>query len=193
MAHGRRGFTNLDIAQPNTYKRNGINKQLPLDELEYDLEHIKPNGKWTKEIQIGNNYEPYPPIEEKHEITKQVLELFTKYPDWKVHLETKNNLILRDIDIIKQIPKFEAEITITTLTHDNHFEPPPTPTTQQRLDLIKELSDNDIFTRVMIMPILQGKKNYTDIPQIKKVCKQYGTKDFKAKQLNYIDIGDIKP
>jgi len=99
-----------------------------------------------------------------------------------VHLETKSPLILNDIDIIKQIPNFQAEITITTLRYDNYFEP-RTPSTQERLDLIKTLADNNIFVRVMIMPVLG---RYTDINAIIQKAFEYGAIDFKIKDLNYL-------
>jgi len=142
-----------------------------------------------KEVQIGNFFEPYPHIESKNKITRECLKLFAnKYTDWIVHLETKGNIILRDLDIIKKIKDFQAEITITTLTHDKEFEPYAT-TTQQRLDVIKELSKNGVFVRVMIMPVLDG---YTDINKIKSLAFKYGAKDYKIKHLNYFDIEDLK-
>jgi len=101
-----------------------------------------------------------------------------------VHLVTKSDLILRDIDVIKTIPKFEAEITITTLTHDSYFEPNAI-STQKRLEVIKELSDAGIFVRTMIMPVLRG---YTDIKAIESKSEQYGAKAHKHKGLWHFDL-----
>lgn len=169
--------------KPNT----ALPKQNVVQNLQKDLQTLQKIPQKDKIVQIGNFFDPYPHIEKNHSITRHCLEEFTKYPDWIVHLETKNNLIIRDIDVIKRIPDFQAEITITTLTHDKHFEPLAS-TTQQRLETVKTLSDNGVFVRVMIMPILPG---YTDIKAIKTEATKYGAKDFKEKQLNYFTIGDL--
>lgn len=169
----------IDIANKSTTVwRDGKFRE---KDLRHDLETIKISGDWIREIQIGNNFEPYPPVEPKNKLTRRVLELFLDYPDWIVHLETKSPVILNELDIIKQIPNFQVEITITTLRYDDIFEP-HTPTTQDRLDLIKELADNNIFVRVMIMPVLG---RYTDINAIIHKAFEYGARDFKIKDLNY--------
>jgi len=87
-------------------KKNAVNN------LKLDLQQLKNIPQKSKEIQIGNFFEPYPPIEKQHKITRDCLDVFTNYPDWKVHLETKSDLILRDINVLQQLNDFEAEITI---------------------------------------------------------------------------------
>lgn len=169
--------------EPNTVrpKENAVSK------LRRDLQDLRNIPNDEKEVQIGNFFEPYPPIEEELQLTRNCLEVFTDYPDWKVHLETKNPLITRDIDILSQLDNPEVEITITTLTHDRHFEP-NAPSTENRYNAIRELSDNDIFVRVMIMPVLG---DYTDINAIMQRAFEYGASDFKIKDLNYFNIEDL--
>jgi len=169
--------------QPNNArpKTNFINK------LTSDLEELEDEP--NKEVQIGNFFDPYPHIERREETTRRCLEVFTEHPEWIVHLETKSDVILRDVNIIKSIPHFQAEITITTLTHDAYFEP-HAPSTQRRLEVIRELTDNDIFVRVMIMPVLG---EYTDIQAIIDKAIEYGAVDFKIKDLGYFNIEDIAP
>ena len=193
MVHGKRGYTDLNKAKPNhRYTSNN---------LHYDLQHIKPSGKWIKEVQIGNNYDPYPPIEKQHKITRGCLDVFTKYPDWKVHLETKSDLILRDINVLQQLNDFEAEITITTLNHDKYFEP-RAPSTQRRFEVMEKLADNGLFVRVMIMPVLglyihrpdkinRIPKPYTEINEIIQQSYEHGAQDFKIKDMNYFTIGQL--
>ena len=166
--------------KPNEYR----SKDNVAKKLRDDLETLKNLPGRSKKVQIGNGYEPYPDIEEDEKITRECLEVFTEHQDWIVHLVTKSKLILRDIEIIKQIRNFQAEITITTLTHDKDFEPNAI-STQERLEVIKELSDAGIFVRTMIMPVLPG---YTDITAIKTKSKQYGAKAHKSKGLNYFSI-----
>lgn len=140
-----------------------------------------------KEVKIGNMFDPYPLIEPKHKVTRRCLELFEYHPDWKVHIETKSNLILNDIDILKALSKrdrfVEVEISITTLTHDKYFEKKAV-STKKRLELIKTLSKNGIFVRVMIMPILNNdSRHYTDIDEIKRLAYEHGSQDVKEGSL----------
>ena len=181
--YGNRGYTNLYRATPNgKILQNNIFKK---KELEEDFETITKN----KEIQIGNNYDTYPPQERHRKLTRRVLEVFTEYPEWIIHLVTKSPLIANDINLLKKLPNLEVEITITTLKQSEDFERGKTPSVKQRLYLIKYLSDNGIFTRVMIMPVLVG---YTDTDMIWKIAKAHGCKDYKIKGLNWYKIDNLK-
>lgn len=130
-------------------------------------------------IQIGNFFDPYPPIEKKLNITRNILKEFRNHPEWEIHIETKNPLITRDKDLLKQLDA-QAEITITTLTHDKQIEP-YAPSTNDRFKAIKELSDHGVYVRVMIMPIL-GK--LTDVQAIWDKAQSLGASDYKTKPLN---------
>lgn len=98
--------------------------------LRRDLEDLSDISSIEKEVQIGNFFDPYPPIEGEERLTRRCLEVFLDYPDWKIHLETKSPIIERDIDILNRLNNFEAEITITTLSMTVHLH--------MRLKLIKE-------------------------------------------------------
>jgi len=156
--------------------------------LDKELRKLEDIQDEEKHLQIGNAYDVYPIIEKDKEITRNCLKVLTKYPYWYFNLETKSDLILRDIDIIKKIPNFQAEITITTLTHDKYFEP-NVPSTKRRLKVIKELSDNGIYVRAMIMPVL-GK--FTDLPKMFEIVRKNGAKDIKTKELRYFKLQDLE-
>ena len=53
-------------------------------------------------IALSSATEPWMYIEEKHEITRKCLEIISKH-NFPVHCLTKSSLILRDIDILKEI------------------------------------------------------------------------------------------
>ena len=101
-------------------------------------------------------------------------------------LKLKSPFITKDIDILKDFsePKrkrfIEIEITITTLNRWKDFER-NAPSPDKRFELIKELSDEGIYVRVMIMPTL-GK--YTDIKAIWKKAQKYGAQHYRHKPLN---------
>lgn len=173
------GYNNIDTAIPK--------RSLDYDNLHYKIHYDLETIQDRREVQIGNTFDPYPPIERDYRITQLIIEAFLEHPEWRVHLETKSPLILRDIDILQQLNNFEAEITLTTLMHDRYFEP-RTPTTQRRLDLIRGLADNGIFVRAMIMPSLGDYSNVNDIMQ---TAFEYGARDFKLKDLNYKTIDQL--
>ena len=100
-------------------------------------------------------------------------------------------MILRDIDILRRLSsrdKFiEVEITIATLKRVNEFEP-GAPSIQKRFKAMETLADNDVFVRVMIMPVLG---DYTDINEIIQQSYEHGAKDFKIKDLKHFTIGQL--
>ncbi len=155
--------------------------------LEKNLTLLTDIPDTNKEVKIGNLFDPYPLIEPKRKITRECLDLFEYHPDWKVHIETKSNLILNDIDILKILSKrhrfVEIEISITTLTHDKYFEKKAM-STQERLELMKTLTQNGIFVRVNVKPILNNDSHhFTDVDEIKKLAQGHGAQDVKLERL----------
>jgi len=180
-------------------KWNGYGKEKPIYEkievkkdivknLKEDLAKLT-DSDIDKRIQIGNTWDVYPKIEEKNKITRECLEVFTKYPDWTIHLETKSELILNDIDVIKKLPNFQAEITITTLTKDGYFEP-NAPSSQRRFEVIEKLSNNGIYVRVMIMPYLG---EYTNFKAIREKAISLGAEESRSKDLKYFNLEELLP
>ena len=153
-----------------------------------DMESLKDIPLNEKILQIGNFADVYQPIEKEFKITRSMLILLlTEHPEWEVHIMTKSDLILRDIDILKRMKNIQVEITITTLTHDKQFEPNVS-SSEMRLKTVKELSDNGIFVRVIIVPVLKG---YTDVEAIKKISTQNGAKDFIVDSLHESSYKDL--
>jgi DNA repair photolyase len=55
-------------------------------------------------IAFSSSTEPYMPIEEKLKLTRKLLEIILKYK-FPVHILTKSKLVLRDLDLLKEIDK----------------------------------------------------------------------------------------
>ena len=66
-------------------------------------------------IGIGAMSDTYNPFEEQYEITRQALKLISYY-NFGVSIETKSNLIVRDIDIFKEINRKADVILKFTIT-----------------------------------------------------------------------------
>ena len=73
---------------------------------------------------------------------------------------TKNALILRDLDILKEMAKLNlcmVYISINSLNEDLRLKMEPrTATAKQRLKVVEELSKAGIPTGVMVAPLVPG-------------------------------------
>ena len=108
-------------------------------------------------IGMGSMSDPYNPQEKKYEMTRDALKLIQKY-NYGVSIDTKSDLVLRDIDCLKEISKKNnviVKFTITTTSDElsKKIEPHVCPSSK-RFEAIKKLSDNGIFVGIMINPVL---------------------------------------
>ncbi len=130
-------------------------------------------------IVLSGNTDCYQPIEKKLEITRSLLQLFLKYKH-PVGIITKNALIQRDLDLLKELAKdnlIQVNISITSLSEDTRrLLEPRTATIKRRLETVEKLSAEGIPVRVMAAPIIPGINSHEIIPLVKKVA-QMGAKD----------------
>lgn len=108
---------------------------------------------------VGNGAmsDPYNPFEKKYNFTRGSLELINKYR-FGAGILTKADLVLRDIDILNKIKKHSpVMVNFTITTYDDNLckiiEPNVT-VSSKRFKAIEQLASNDIFTGVLIWPIL---------------------------------------
>jgi DNA repair photolyase len=104
-------------------------------------------------VLISSVTDPYQPIERKYEITKKILEKL-KNTKLFVSILTKSSLVLRDIDLLKQL-NCEVGLTITTLNDNVRkiFEPNAS-SVEDRLNALKQLKDSGIKTYIFFGPML---------------------------------------
>jgi DNA repair photolyase len=119
---------------------------------------------WTAAtISLSGNTDCYQPIERKYKLTRSLLEVCLRYKN-PVGIITKNQLILRDIDLLKQLAEHQlvhVYVTITSLDESIRQKlEPRTATYQNRLKVIKELTAVGIPCGVMVAPIIPGLTNY---------------------------------
>ena len=130
-------------------------------------------------IALSGNTDCYQPIEKKLRITRSLLEVFLRYRH-PVSIITKNNLILRDIDIVAELAKLDlihVNVSITSLSEDLRQKlEPRTVTDAGRLAVIKKLSDVGVPVRVMVAPIIPGLNSH-EITAIIKAAAANGACD----------------
>jgi DNA repair photolyase len=108
-------------------------------------------------IVTGAMSDPYIPIPENLVNIRLCLEIIEKY-GFGVSIQTKSNLILRDIDVLKRInnkAKCIVETTLTTFDEDLcKIIEPNVATTKERFEVLKTMRDCGIETIVWLCPIL---------------------------------------
>jgi len=107
-------------------------------------------------IGTGSMNDPYMPAEEQMTLTRRALETIAAY-EFGVHVITKSDLVLRDIDVLKRIARVSAAVSLTITTIDDSLSmiiEPGAPPSSQRFRAMKQLSQAGIETRLALMPTL---------------------------------------
>lgn len=146
----------------------------------YILERELSKKKKLGVIGIGSMSDTYNSNELKYEQTRDALKLILKY-GFGVSIDTKSDLILRDLDLLKEIKSRNNVIIKFTITtpHDELSKvlEPNVCVTSKRLQAIKELSDNGIFVGIMMNPVLPFiTDKEEDIKELVKLASKFGAK-----------------
>lgn len=108
-------------------------------------------------VGTGAMSDPYNPFEKELELTRHALELVDAF-GFGISITTKSDLVVRDIDILSQIREHSPVICgITVTTADEKLASrvePGAPSPQKRLEAVKRLRENDIFSGILLMPVL---------------------------------------
>ncbi|NTF86269.1 PA0069 family radical SAM protein [Agrobacterium rhizogenes] len=114
-------------------------------------------GYKPRVIAIGTNTDPYQPIEKEWRIMRQILEVLNK-ANHPVAIVTKSALVMRDIDILKEMAaKNLVRVGLSVTTLDRKLArtmEPRAATPQRRLEAIRALSEAGIQTAIMVAPII---------------------------------------
>ncbi len=108
-------------------------------------------------IAFGTNTDPYQPIERQYRITRSLLEALqcARHP---ISIVTKSNLILRDLDILRDMGRdrlVKVFLSVTTLDRELARKMEPrAPTPQKRLEAIEALNDAGVPAGVMVAPVI---------------------------------------
>jgi len=118
------------------------------------------NKNWVPaQISLSGNTDCYQPIERKMKITRSLLEVCLEYRN-PVGILTKNALVLRDIDLLQELAKYNLVSVATSITSlDENLRrvlEPRTSTYRSRLNIIETLSKQGIPTGVMNAPLIPG-------------------------------------
>ncbi|HZZ32247.1 MAG TPA: PA0069 family radical SAM protein [Phenylobacterium sp.] len=110
-------------------------------------------------IHIGGNTDPYQPQERRLRITRQIIEVMSRF-NHPFSIISKSGLILRDLDLLAPMAArnlVRVAISITTLDRKlARSMEPRAATPDKRLDAVRRLSDAGVPTVVMFAPSIPG-------------------------------------
>ena len=102
---------------------------------------------------IGSVTDCYQPIEEKLKLTRQCLEIFLEY-QIPISILTKNALVKRDFDLLRQFEHCELGVSISIL--DEQYQKilePGASKPKERIDILKEAFSLGLNTYAFLGPI----------------------------------------
>ena len=128
-------------------------KENALEIIGKDLRHKVKTGI----VATGSMSDPYNPFEKELQLTRHGLELLDAY-GFGAAVATKSDLILRDIDIFKQIQQHSPVLCKITITSGNDTLSqklePGAPVSSKRFETVQALSAEGVFTGILLMPVL---------------------------------------
>ena len=107
-------------------------------------------------VGTGAMSDPYMPVERRLNMTGQALEVIAQFR-FPVHITTKSDLILRDLDLLCEINKVHAAVCFTVTTADDDLGKklePGAPLVSARFRAAKVLAEHGIQVGITMMPIL---------------------------------------
>ena len=159
-------------------------------DVKYWPEIRNPRKYAGKELFFGSVTDPYNPQEEIYCRTRTLLEQLQN-SGIKLSIQTKSDLVLRDIDLIKTFPDARVGFSINTLDEVFKDDMDQAVSIERRLTAMKKLHDVGIRTTCFISPIFPG---ITDckaiIDRVKEHCNLIWLENLNLRGSYRTDIMD---
>ena len=144
--------------------------------------------KRGEQIAIGTATDPYQPAEKRFQVTLGILEELALHHGLEIGIVTKSDLVVRDIDVLRQVAEHNAlfiNITITTMSVQlARILEPRAPRPDLRMKAVRDLNTAGVNTGVICAPVLPG---ITDSPSaldaLTRATKEAGGKYIYANPL----------
>jgi DNA repair photolyase len=146
------------------------------DLLRAELSAPRWRARRHESIVLSGVTDPYQPVEAKLGVTRKILEVMREMGQ-SVSLITKSRLILRDIDLLRELSQragVRCAVSVTTLDAKLSASMEPRASApRERLRAIRELSAAGLPVAVMAAPIIPG-LNDREIPRILEAASEAG-------------------
>ena len=120
------------------------------------LEKELPRKRTRGTIGTGSMSDPYTPAEKRYNLTGRALEIIARH-GFPLHAITKSDLVVRDLEALRQINRALAVVSFTLTTVDDKLArklEPGAPLPSARLRAMAALAAAGIHTGVTLMPVL---------------------------------------
>jgi DNA repair photolyase len=152
----------MELRDGAAFEQKIFVKQHAADLLRQELRQVKPG----EQIALGTATDPYQPAERRYEVTRAILEEFTRHRGLELGIVTKSDLVLRDIELLREIGnknRLFMNVTVTTLkTGLARILEPRAPRPDLRLEAVRALNQAGINAGVICAPVVPG---ITDSPR----------------------------
>jgi DNA repair photolyase len=134
---------------------------------------------WKPQVLVMSGVtDPYQPVEKKLRITRACLEVLAKFRN-PVAIITKNRLVTRDADLLRELAKYNAvavNISVTSLDPKlQRVLEPRTSSPHARLEAISQLRAGGIPVGVMVAPVIPGLTDH-EVPKILEASAKAGAR-----------------
>lgn len=116
----------------------------------------------NKTVMLSSVTDCYNPLEEKYEITRNILKQLIKI-DCSVTISTKSGLIERDADLLEQMKDLKAAVSVNTLDEAFRADMDRAGTIAERLAALRALHKHGIHTVLFMSPIFPYLTDFKEI------------------------------
>lgn len=117
---------------------------------------------YHKSVFLSSVTDCYNPFEAKYQITRDVLKQLTQ-ADCQITISTKSDLILRDIDILKELKNLIVAVSVNTLDNGFQSDMDHAGSITQRIAALQELRKQGIYTVLFLSPIFPDITDFKEI------------------------------
>lgn len=121
----------------------------------------------NKTVFLSSVTDCYNKFEEKYKITRKILKELINV-NCNLNISTKSKLILRDLDLLKQMKNLTVSMSINTLDENFKEDMDNASSIKERLNTLRTLHENGIYTVLFMSPIFPYITNFKDIIEISK-------------------------
>ncbi len=170
----------LDL-KPEDFERKIYFKENAAWLLAQELKKLRPGA----DIALGTATDPYQPLERRQRITRSLLEVFARTSGFGLGLVTKSTLIVRDLDLLREIAqrhKLTVHFTVTTMDVKlARVLEPRAPRPDLRMKTLARLREAGIRAGILCSPVMPGiTDSRASISAVARAASAHGANFFAA-------------
>jgi len=139
-------------------------------------EELGSRGWKPQKLALSGVTDCYQPVERRLQITRRCLEVLAEFRN-PVSIVTKNHLVTRDIDVLRELARFgAAQVHLSINSLDNVLArelEPRASSPRHRLAAVEALAGAGIPVGVMVAPVIPGLNDH-EIPSVLREVKRAG-------------------